>query len=178
MPRERSESGAGSARLWNAGTGALLATLAGHSGAVNSAALSPDGSHVITASDDGTARLWNAGVGIGLQKRRKGAQPLAGHHFRIGTCRPAGRRREHDAMSVITHRAPRNAAAPQFGGAAWRGIHDTRRRVLICTVGGRRTSLCRRIRRDDRLTGFALGVGGMLTSFISDGSKRGRSPLL
>src|SRR5271167_4962113 len=27
--------------------------------------------------------------------------------FRIGTCRPAGRRREHDAMSAISHRAPR-----------------------------------------------------------------------
>ena len=59
-----------------------------------------------------------------------------------------------------------------------RGIHGTRRRVLIRTVAGRRTSLCRRIRRDDRLTAFAPGVGGMLINFISDGSKRGRSPLM
>jgi hypothetical protein len=29
-------------------------------------------------------------------------------------------------------------SAPRFGGAAWRGIHGTRRRVLICTVAGRR----------------------------------------
>jgi hypothetical protein len=31
-------------------------------------------------------------------------------------------------------------------------------------------------RRDDRLMEFAPGVGGMLTSFISDSSRRGRSP--
>jgi hypothetical protein len=52
------------------------------------------------------------------------------------------------------------------GGAAWRGIHGARRRLLIRTVAGRRTSLCRRIRRDDRLTAFARGVGGILISLL------------
>ncbi len=33
--------------------------LAGHRGAVNVAAFSPDGTHVVTASDDGTARVWD-----------------------------------------------------------------------------------------------------------------------
>jgi hypothetical protein len=45
-----------------------------------------------------------------LQKRRKDAKPLAGHDFWIGACCPAGRRREHDVMPVIPHRAPRDAA--------------------------------------------------------------------
>ena len=32
--------------------------LQGHTGAVTSACVTPDGQHVVTASDDGTARVW------------------------------------------------------------------------------------------------------------------------
>ncbi len=39
---------------------ARLATLRGHTAAVNSAEYSPDGAHILTASADGSARLWNA----------------------------------------------------------------------------------------------------------------------
>ena len=38
------------ARLWDAKTGAALATLSGHTAAVTSAAFSPDGSRIVTAS--------------------------------------------------------------------------------------------------------------------------------
>jgi WD40 repeat protein len=34
-----------------------------HEGAVNSAAFSPDGARIVTASDDRTAHIWDAGVG-------------------------------------------------------------------------------------------------------------------
>jgi hypothetical protein len=44
--------------LWDAKTGAALATLSGHAASVNSALFSPDGARVVTASDDNTARLW------------------------------------------------------------------------------------------------------------------------
>ena len=57
-----------------------------------------------------TDRAGAAPVGIGLQKRLKDAEPFAGHHFRIGECCPAGRRREHDVMPVIPHRAPGDVA--------------------------------------------------------------------
>ena len=47
-----------SARLWEADSGRLLATILGHSGAVLSVAFSPDGRRVLTGSVDRTARLW------------------------------------------------------------------------------------------------------------------------
>jgi WD40 repeat protein len=46
------------ARLWDR-DGKPLATLQGHTGAVNSAAFAPDGGRILTASDDNTARLWD-----------------------------------------------------------------------------------------------------------------------
>ena len=51
-------SGDLTARLWDAATGASLATFSGHSGSVLDASFSPDGSRVVTASDDETARIW------------------------------------------------------------------------------------------------------------------------
>jgi WD40 repeat protein len=54
------------ARLWDATTGAALATLSGHTKPVKSAVFSSDGSRVVTASDDTTARLWDGKSGASL----------------------------------------------------------------------------------------------------------------
>ena len=51
------------ARVWDAITGKLLATLAGHAGVVRSAQFSPDGTRIVTASHDRTARVWNTVTG-------------------------------------------------------------------------------------------------------------------
>lgn len=49
----------GTARVWGAEDGRLLATLQGHTETVYDVTFSPDGQRVFTASADGTARLWN-----------------------------------------------------------------------------------------------------------------------
>jgi WD40 repeat protein len=60
------------ARVWDAESGLLLVSLAGHtcvasqSGpgcAVNSAVFSPDGTRIVTGGDDHTARIWDAATG-------------------------------------------------------------------------------------------------------------------
>ena len=54
------------ARLWDAGTGAALATLSGHTDRVLRAIFAFDDSRIITASADNTARLWDAVTGTAL----------------------------------------------------------------------------------------------------------------
>ncbi|HET9223287.1 MAG TPA: hypothetical protein VFO07_12330, partial [Roseiflexaceae bacterium] len=56
----------GTARLWDAASGAPLLTLEGHTGSVMAAAWSPDGRQLLTGGDDGTARLWDAASGAPL----------------------------------------------------------------------------------------------------------------
>jgi WD40 repeat protein len=50
-------------RVWDAASGAPLATLTGHKGAVYSVEFSPDGAHLVSGSRDGTLRLWDAAIG-------------------------------------------------------------------------------------------------------------------
>ena len=44
------------AKVWDVATGEEVHTLAGHAGTVTSAVFSPDGTLIVTASDDNTAR--------------------------------------------------------------------------------------------------------------------------
>ncbi|MDQ2860434.1 MAG: WD40 repeat domain-containing protein, partial [Pseudomonadota bacterium] len=64
-----------------------LAVLAGHRGAVHSAAFSADGRRIVTASDDRTARIWDAATGAQLAV-------LAGHGGAVESAvfSPDGRR--------------------------------------------------------------------------------------
>ncbi|MFN5957217.1 MAG: WD40 repeat domain-containing protein, partial [Planctomyces sp.] len=47
------------AREWDAATGASLAELTGDTEWVLSAAFSPEGTRIVTASEDGSARVWD-----------------------------------------------------------------------------------------------------------------------
>src|SRR5262249_11907004 len=61
--------------------------LEGHDGRVNSAAFSPDGKRVVTASDDNTARVWESETGAEIAV-------LKGHEDRVNSAAfsPDGRR--------------------------------------------------------------------------------------
>jgi WD40 repeat protein len=50
----------GTAKVWDAKSGAELLTLKGHLDAVTSASFSADGSRIVTGSDDNTAKVWEA----------------------------------------------------------------------------------------------------------------------
>ena len=76
------------ARVWDAATGRVIATLKGHTGRVfRSAAFSPDGGRIVTASDDNTARVWDAATGRVIAT-------LSGHTESVwsATFSPDGRR--------------------------------------------------------------------------------------
>ena len=62
-------------KLWDAKTGAKLATLAGHT----TCAFSPDGSRIVSASWDETLKLWDAKTGAELAT-------LAGHTDHVTAC--------------------------------------------------------------------------------------------
>ena len=51
------------AKVWDANDRRRILTLKGHTGPVNSASFSPDGSRIVTASDDQTAKVWDAKTG-------------------------------------------------------------------------------------------------------------------
>jgi len=64
------------ARMWNAETGNLIATLAGHEEPIQFATYAGDGNYFVTTSDDKSARVWHANLGTS-------AAVLTGHESLI-----------------------------------------------------------------------------------------------
>lgn len=71
----------GTARLWDATSGAERVVLAGHEGPISSLTFSPDGHLVVTSSDDGTARIWDAGTGLERFVLRGHRKPVRSSYF-------------------------------------------------------------------------------------------------
>jgi WD40 repeat protein len=97
------------ARIWDARTGAALATLGGHGDVVVIAGFSPDGTRVATASIDRTTRIWDARTGAALSTLKD----AAGASF------------SPDGASVVTASADRTAR-----------IWDARTGLPLATFGG------------------------------------------
>ncbi|MEK6284529.1 MAG: WD40 repeat domain-containing protein, partial [Acidobacteriota bacterium] len=82
-----SASDDGTLRLWDAKTGAELATLARHTDGVSACAFSPDGNRIVSASRDETLKVWDVKTGAELGT-------LKGHTNKVTACAfsPDGRR--------------------------------------------------------------------------------------
>jgi WD40 repeat protein len=65
------------AKLWDVEHGVELQTFAGDTGVVVAAAYSPDGRHIISASDDNTCKLWSVDEGRTLYTLPTGAQSVS-----------------------------------------------------------------------------------------------------
>ncbi len=61
----------GTAKVWDATTGAELLTLTGHTSIVVGVAFSADGRRLATASWDGTAKVWAHDMGLLIQRARE-----------------------------------------------------------------------------------------------------------
>jgi WD40 repeat protein len=111
----------GTARIWDAATGQVLQTFAGHADTVISVSFSPDGQRMITASSDKTARIWDVVTS-------KEIAVLRGHEnaVRSAAFSPDGRRvvtasldntarvwdtRTARQLQVVRHTAALNSAA-------------------------------------------------------------------
>lgn len=67
--------------IWNAGSGELAAKLEGHRSAVTSACFSPDGSKIVTSSEDKTGRVWDVASGEVLASLEGHSENVAGASF-------------------------------------------------------------------------------------------------
>ena len=52
--------------MWDARTGHALLELKGHTGGCRSVSFSPDGTRIVTGSEDRTAKVWDARTGTPL----------------------------------------------------------------------------------------------------------------
>jgi len=64
-------------RVYDVATGSLLLTIDGHSHSINQGLFSPDGSRILTTSNDGTSKLWNAFTGEELRTFLHGKHGVA-----------------------------------------------------------------------------------------------------
>ena len=75
--------------VWDTRTGKLLLSLAGAKSPIHDIAYSPDGSRIVTGSDDGAAIVWDAGSGkrmVALRDPGRQGEPWASVSTRTGPC--------------------------------------------------------------------------------------------
>lgn len=138
----------GEVRLWDAETGALSDTLAGHKGAVHGLAFQPDGRVLVTAGADGTVRGFDVESGKEAWKlAAHEGQALAvavGPQGRVASCGSDGR----IVVSAAGKQVGKSPAAGEWlygvafgpdGDTAWAG--DWQGRVHRFAVGGKQKAM-------------------------------------
>ena len=108
----------GTARIWNARTGATVAVLGKPGRRLESASFSPDGTRVVTAGDDGSARVWDAATGA-EQMALEHDPGAYGARRGLQSGRPARRdrryRRQRAGLGSVDGEAGGDAAACPWG---------------------------------------------------------------
>jgi WD40 repeat protein len=145
------------ARVWDARTGRLLATLVGHTQSVDAVAVSPDGSKVATGGWDRSVRIWNATTGA-LE------HALAGHVAAISELRfsPDGRWLFSGSRDLTVRKwdARTGAAAAVVGRAASDAGLPVQTRLVVISP-----STARALVHDATATTlYDLATGAMLRS--------------
>ena len=79
VPASSPETAIVTLRLWDTETGEELAVLRGHTVGVRTCAFSPDGTRIVSGSDDNTLRLWDVETGDEIAV-------LRGHTGGVLTC--------------------------------------------------------------------------------------------
>ena len=81
------------ARIWNAETGKVIVTMAGHTASIAAATFNADGSKVLTCSEDGSIKVWNAGSGKTIGTTQTDSDPVIACRFAPWTARSTRRQR-------------------------------------------------------------------------------------
>jgi WD40 repeat protein len=121
------------ARVWEAATGKLLASLKGHTGStVYATAWNSNGTRIITASDDTTARIWDAATG-------KEVGHLDGHSGRVNSAewRPG---RADVSSAVVTASADGTARLWSVSPSTDRLVQSMKEQALRCLTQAQRNA--------------------------------------
>jgi WD40 repeat protein len=113
----------GTLKVWELGSGRVMATLEGHTDRLAACTVTPDGRHVVSASWDGTLKVWELGSG-------RAVATLAGHTFVVRACAVTP-----DGRHVVSASADRTLKVWELGsGRAVATLAGHTSSVTACAV--------------------------------------------